>query len=236
MPLNRNRQKAAALFNVVTSNLFHLEAEERKLNDANLQDDVNKPNPVIHKIQKGLYFVHLYSAFEKSVNDLVVRTLAVIESKEVKHKHYSLTFNTVAMDAKLMSYKSAGKDRVLGCAVSIFETMGLDEHTRLNESMFAAKLQNVWFDTAQLTLMSFGITPLQDPNGSLKVAIDEVVDKRNAVAHGRMTADVVGSFQRCNVLQERTVAIQTVLASITDKLEDFLNDKKYIAESYRDLY
>ncbi|EGQ7680550.1 hypothetical protein BBM24_05515 [Vibrio parahaemolyticus] len=235
MPLTRNRKKATTLFNVVTSNLLHLEAEETKLKDKNIPPE-NKPNESIHKIQKGLYFVHLYSAFEKSVNELIVRTLAVIESKSVKNKHYSLAFNTIAMDAKLMSYKSAGKDRALGCAVSIFESMGLNEHTKLNESMFAPKLQNVWFDTAQLTLMSFGIPPLSDPNGQLKTSVDEVVDKRNAVAHGRMTADIVGGFQRCDVLQDRTTAVQTVLELITDTLEDFLVNKKYIAEDYRHLY
>ena len=230
MPLTRVKANISQRFSLVLVNLRHLEAEEAKIQITNSgipHSDLN-----IHKIQKGLYFVHLYSVFEKSLNELIERCLLHIEAKGVLHQHYALAFNSIALDAKIMSLKSAGRDRLMECTVSLFETMGGSTHTKINEVMFGAKLQNVWFDTVQKTINCFGANIIDDTNGSLKLAIDEVVDKRNAVAHGRIPADRVGEQQSCETLRERTIAVQTSLDMIVHTFEEYISNHGYIAPEY----
>jgi hypothetical protein len=235
MPLTRVKTNIATRFNSVLINLRHLEAEERLIHSIEIVA-ADKPNENVHKIQKGLYFVHLYSAFEKSLNEIVERCLLYIESKGVTHQHYALPFNSIALDANLMSLKAAGKDRMMECSISLFATMGGNSHTRINEVMFGAKLQNVWFDTLKQTIECFGARNIPDPTGTLKTSIDEVVDKRNAVAHGRIPADRVGERQSCETLQVRTSAVQTTLNLVIDSFEQYLANREFIAPQFTENY
>lgn len=231
MPLTRVKANITKRFNPVLLNLRHIEAVERLLDSTDIAA-ADKPDEIVHKIQKGLYFVHLYSAFEKSFNEIVERSLMHIESKGVMHQHYTLPFNSIALDANLTSLKSAGKDRFMECSISLFAVMGANTHSKINEVMFGARLQNVWFDTVKQTLDCFGASHIPDPNGSLKTSIDEVVEKRNAVAHGRIPTEIVGERQRADVLASRTVTIQTSLSLITNSFEKYLNNNEFIAPQF----
>ncbi len=235
MPLTRVKANIATRFNPVLVNLRHLESEENLIYAAEIEA-ADKPNDEVHKIQKGLYFVHLYSAFEKSINETVERCLLYIESKGVPHQHYALPFNSIALDANLMSLKSARKDRIMERSISLFETMGCNSHTRINEAMFGAKLQNVWFDTLQQTMACFGASAIADHTGTLKTSIDEVVDKRNAVAHGRIPTDRVGERQRCDILRQRTTAVQTTLSLVIDSFEQYLSNCEFVAPQFVNNY
>ncbi|WP_347889196.1 HEPN domain-containing protein [Vibrio fluvialis] len=184
-------------------------------------------------IQKGLFYVHLYSAFEKSINEIVVRTLTVIGTKKIKHQHYTTAFNSIALDAQMASFKSAGKDRRLSCAVGVFETMECSNESKINDSIFAPSLQNVWFDTVQILFRCFGIAGIDDADGSFKLAIDEVVNNRNAVAHGRIPAQHIGERQRCDVLSDRLRKIESCTGQIVEKFESYLDNKEYLKPVHR---
>lgn len=235
MPLTRVKYNITQRFSLVLVNLNHLESEEQLIRSVEVSA-ANKPNESVHKIQKGLYYVHLYSAYEKSFNEIVERCLLYIEAKKVLHQHYAMPFNSIALDAKLKSLKAAGKDRMMERSISLFETMAGNSHTKINEVMFATKLQNVWFKTLDQTLTCFGADKFVDPMGDFQIAIDEVVDKRNAVAHGRIPADKVGERQEVHVLRDRTVKIQSALDIIINNLSIYLINKDFIANQYTGNY
>lgn len=235
MPLTRVKTNIAKRFNVVGINLRHLEASEVQIHHQHGQRE-ELTDIDLHNVHKGLYFVHLYSALEKSINEVVERVLLTIETSNVVHKHYSTAFNSIALDSKLTSYKMASRDRAMECIVTLFNTMSCETHTKINESMFESKLQNVWFETVQQILLCFGIDSFEDENGRMKTAIDEVVEKRNAVAHGRIPVDKVGERQRCDVLIDRTTSVRSFLDIFIYKMETYLKNKNYINENYRVAY
>lgn len=228
MPLSKVRGNIANRLNLININLRHLQSSEPQ--------ELTFETSEIHKIQKGLYYVHLYSALEKSVNEIIERVLLVIDSMNVKHEHFIVDFNVISLDAQMKSYKMAGKDRSLECMINVFGKMHCQEVSKINNTIFSYQLQNIWFETIQTLFICFGITQIEDINGDIKVTIDEVVEKRNAVAHGRIPADKVGERQRCDVLQKRTTVIQSTLNLVTNKFEKYLNNKNYIKEEFKIFY
>lgn len=70
MPLTIVRNSSRTRFNEVFQNLNFIESIEPE-----------GESPIHVKIQRGLYYVHLYSALEKVINETVERVLIIIESQ-----------------------------------------------------------------------------------------------------------------------------------------------------------
>jgi hypothetical protein len=70
------RERTRKRLNEVQINLNHISLLEPQ--------DPSIEMPIEVKIMKGLFYVHLYAAFEKNINDLVQTTLTEIASIKVK--------------------------------------------------------------------------------------------------------------------------------------------------------
>ncbi|MGE6126094.1 MAE_28990/MAE_18760 family HEPN-like nuclease [Aeromonas media] len=222
MPLSRVKRNKIHRFKPVSTNLFHI-------SQGDVADDINK-------IQRGLYYVHLYSALEKTTNEIIERVLLIISGFKVKYEHYIAEFNTISLSAQMMSYKSATKDNAWLKSHDLFTTMCSLEEAKINESFFSASLQNIWFETVDNLLKCFGISTIEDVDGSLKIALNEVVDNRNAVAHGRISADIIGERHRSDVLRERTETVSNILDDLITKYEKYILDLEFIKPIYRSIY
>jgi hypothetical protein len=179
------------------------------------------------KIMKGLFYVHLYGSLEKTINDLIENTLISINSQNIKNKHFSPPFNTISLLGKLQSFKDCGHRNFFAKAIEIFEEMQSDNIPSLNETAFSNNLQNVWTKTIIEILTAFGIGNfIIEPR--TRTTIDEIVDKRNAVAHGRETAAVIGERFRTNDLRVKMNTITTFSFDLIDCFENYHDSKKFI--------
>ncbi|MDD9197574.1 HEPN domain-containing protein, partial [Aliivibrio sp. S3MY1] len=115
-------------------------------------------------------------------------------------------------------------------------TMSCLDESKINETFFAASLQNVWFDTIQNLLNCFGIIPLEDEGGHLKTALNEIVDNRNAVAHGRIAAEIIGERHRFDVLRERTDCVNNILDGLIAKYESYILNLAFIKPEHHPIY
>ncbi len=222
MPFSIVKRNSRERFSEVLINLSHIESIEPK--------EVTEEAPAYVKIQRGLYYVHLYSAFEKTVNEVVEQAILIIKSKDVKNKHFETTFNVISLNSKMQSFKSCGYKEYFNKSIDVFKSIGSDETFEISNTIFSQNLQNVWFETIQQLLDSFGISRI-DPR--FKPIVKEVVENRNAVAHGRETPIVVGERHRANVLRKRTEDIQLVIDIFIDSFETYISDLAYIRQDYR---
>jgi hypothetical protein len=191
--------------------------------------------PLEVKILRGLFYVHLYAALEKTTNDLFQHVLLLIESNVPKNKHLILPFNVISMHRHWTSLRDVGHDKSFVKASNLFCRIDNDDIADISETIFSNKLQNVWVDTLIEVLSSFGIydfsvTPIN------KTAIDEVVDKRNAVAHGRESASEIGERFRSDLLRERLATVENVCSSLIDHMESFFEEKRFIKPADRPTY
>lgn len=183
------------------------------------------------KVLRGLYYVHLYSALEKALNETIEQTILLIKSKNIKNLHFATPFNVISLNSKMQSFKQCGYKDYFDKSSEVFESINSEEVFDISNTIFSQNLQNVWFKTIQDTIRSFGAAPIQvEPR--VKLTIDEVVDKRNAVAHGRETPTVIGERHRVNVLRTKTQEIQLVIEQVISTFEDYIANYEFLKATY----
>lgn len=183
------------------------------------------------KVLRGLYYVHLYSALEKALNETIEQAILLIKSKNIKNLHFATPFNVISLNSKMQSFKQCGYKDYFDKSSEVFESINSEEVFDISNTIFSQNLQNVWFKTIQNTIRSFGAAPIQvEPR--VKLTIDEVVDKRNAVAHGRETPTVIGERHRANVLRTKTQEIQLVIEQVISTFEDYIANYEFLKATY----
>lgn len=199
------------------------------LNYITSQEPMNftDPTPAEVKIMRGLFYVHLYAALEKSMNEVVEKTLILIDSKGVKNNHYTLAFNTISVMDKIQALKDCGYKKVVNRSIQLFQEVGSRNVTSLNETLFSRKLQNVWIETIEEIIAAFGMQAL-NLTPRTRATIDEIVGKRNAVAHGGESASYVGERHRANILRAKFQIAQDFMIEVINHFEDYYDNKKYL--------
>lgn len=221
MPLSIVRHRARERFAEVLQNLAFIES---------IEPDGETPLHV--KILRGLYYVHLYSALEKIINETVEQVLIVIESHNIPNNMYKTEFNVISLNNKMMSFKSCGSKDYFKKSIELFESVNSTDKFNISNTILSGTLQNVWFNTIQTTLKCFCINPLAVED-RVRFTVDEVVDKRNAVAHGRETPVEAGERFRCSLLRTKTDDIQLVSQMFIDSFENYLNQAQFVKTEFR---
>lgn len=179
------------------------------------------------KIMKGLFYVHLYGSLEKTANDLIEKTLLSIKSQDIKNKDFNPSFNTISLLGNLQAFKNGGHKNFFANAIKIFEEMQSDRISDLNETAFSNSLQNVGTKTITQILAAFGIEDfIIEPK--TKLVINEIVETRNAVAHGRESAAQRGERFRTPDLRMKMETIITFSFSLIDCFEHYHDHKNFI--------
>jgi len=227
MTYNVVRERTRTRFNEVSTYLNFIASIEPK--------DINEQASLEVKITRGLFHVHLYAALEKTVNDLVEYTLTKVSSKKVKHNHYVVPFNTISLIHKLKSFKDSGYSSFIPKATEIFESMICTQITPIDETAFSNSLQNVWVSTIDEVRRALGMNTLSI-GAREKATINELVEKRNAVAHGRESAATIGERHRSNVLRTKMDIVVSFAYQQIDDFEVYYDNKTYIKPLTRKYY
>ncbi len=201
-------------------------------------EEPNNPTevtPADVKIMRGLFYVHLYAAIENSINELVEKSLLLINSKQVKNNHYTLIFNTISVMDKLQSLKDCSHKNFTNRSIALMHEIGSRNIRGINETAFSNQLQNIWISTVIEVYSAFGIgNPSFDPR--VRATIDEIVDKRNAVAHGRESAQSIGERHRTDVLRQKLSTAQNFITQVIDDFESFYDEKRYLKPVMKKYY
>lgn len=187
------------------------------------------------KLLRGLYYVHLYAALEKTVNEMVEQALLLIKNDSVQNRHYKTEFNVVSLHPKMQGFKAAGYRDFFSKSIDVFSALDSNAPSEINNTLFYTNLQNIWFATLTQVLQCFGIAEFPiEPR--VRVSVDEVVDKRNAIAHGRESPVAIGERYRSDVLRQRTQEIQLIVDQFIDVLETYVAQREFIKANFRASY
>lgn len=203
---------------------------------ASLEPENNTDEPSLElKIMRGLFQVQLYASLEKSMNDVVEFALSDIASKRIKNSHFNIAFNTVSLSDKLKSFKDSGYSHFFPKAIELFFEVSNSSVQNINETLFAKSLQNIWAKTIEETIGAFGIKGYTI-GVRARTTINELVEKRNAVAHGRESASVVGEKQRAETLRKKMDIIVSFTHEIIDLFEIYCSSKGFLKPSAKRYY
>jgi hypothetical protein len=185
------------------------------------------------KILRGLFYVHLYGAFEKSINEAVEQYRLAINILGVKRVDIDVLFYPVALDPWMTSMRTSSKMKK---RIDLIKAALDSEQCVVTTSVFSDLLQNVWSHTLVEVSESIGADADFIRQRRDELYLDEVVDTRNQVAHGRVSAITVGSRGRATDLTMRFDAVFRVLEAFIQMLETHATSLRFIKKASRHLY
>jgi hypothetical protein len=230
------RQVATERLNEVLIHLNHIsELEPKPGQEAGGSSQIiNLVVPPHVNVMKGLFFVQLYGALEKSMSDAVQVLLSKIGELKPKNEHILLGFNVVAMARKWKSIKDSGYDKAFPQMTEFFKAFNSSDYLGIDDTLFAKLLQNVWAKSLDEVAGSLGIPSFMTKDEA--VVVDELVEKRNAVAHGRESAAAIGQRYRSDVLRRRLQSVQALIIKIIDRLEIYFKNREFLQPACCALY
>lgn len=179
------------------------------------------------KVMKGLFLVHLYGALEKSATASVQLLLTSIKSLQPKNADVILPFNVISMARHWKSIKDTRYKGAFLQMQDFFLALESNSFHGIDETLFSSLLMNIWANTIDEVVGAFGISGFT-LTISDRALIDELVDKRNAVAHGRESAASVGEKYRCDELRKRLNDIQVLMTTFIDRLEAYFEQREFL--------
>lgn len=178
---------------------------------------------------KGLLFVHLYGIHEYTIVSAVQTALSSILSASVPVRRVHRHLIPLVLHAQFTSASGVGRDKVW---LKRLELIGkMDSPDLLSPSTPAVfpddgshfrhgQIQTIW--------NLFGLEGPTLPDPRLIGRIDELVENRNSIAHGRRTANDVGSAYSAQDLGRIIKDVATIANHLIAALEDHTQNEKYL--------
>ena len=198
--------------------------------------DPLKPDSTEVLILRGLFYVHLYATLEHSVNQSVERLLRAVIDLKVQTAHFEPLFLGVALDPEFSSFGDTGKSTRWSKRIAFLKKQTSLEETTLNLSIFSMYVQNIWKKDLLQVFECLYINEPIVPDSNLIHYIDEIVNKRNAVAHGRESPVRVGLGTRSSDLLIRLDAISRIITHLIQCFEKHLAHRNFIRIGERAKY
>lgn len=199
--------------------------------------DLESPDPLTPDansvlILRGLYFVHLYSLIEYTINHAVVESLRYIKTLGPPYQVLVEEFLSLALDADFSSL-AAGSGKKWDKRLALIHKQRSLDSCAVNEAVLGQDLQNIWCETMRLVFKCFAIGGPVFPDPSYEPFFDEIVNKRNAVAHGRETAARMGRGTRSPDLLVRFNAVSSTCNYVLDRFDVYLRNLEFVRISER---
>jgi hypothetical protein len=180
-------------------------------------------DPTEIRLMRGLFYVHLYGAFEFSVNRIIVGAAQAINQAQVPHSNVSHALGTLVLDRNFNSLSQTG--RQWPKRLELIQLRISDTVARIDDG--SVDMQNIWLHSLEQIFQIFGVSKPVMFDVTKTGYIREVVEARNKIAHGQDSPLVYGSTKRCAELQIVHDAIRTEAFYILDCFNDYVEAQSY---------
>ncbi|WP_375771021.1 MAE_28990/MAE_18760 family HEPN-like nuclease [Archangium gephyra] len=197
--------------------------------------DVLVPDPSNVTVLRGLYYVHLYAALEFTVNSATQAVLQQIAALNVRYSDFVPSLYSIALDGAFKSVRDARSEQWKK-RLALLATQFSNDTCTVSPVVFSSDLQNIWYKTLVELFDCLGITSLPVPDIRLKQYIDEIVEKRNAVAHGRESPILAAAGRRSPDLEQRYDAVSKTIDYLFDCFEGYLQRRDFVRQDQRAAY
>lgn len=175
---------------------------------------------------KGLWLVSLYAALEYAVNSLVKQSLTHIEGTGIRYNECRLELQPILHGSRVQSIRDCSPSKSHSAAFDfIMATASQQEIVRVGHPL-SRVLQNVDGHSIQLVARLFGIYDYQLEKPVL-VKLNNLKERRNAVAHGRETAAQAGQTFNLSSMKDIYDVTDYEIQRLTKRLTHFLSTEEF---------
>lgn len=169
---------------------------------------------------KGLVFVQNYATYEYTVSTAVEAALDSVTGHGIELRVLRTGLQTIAMDAELESIANSKRRSSWDKRTRIFDRAISGDAAVLSGCEFPDDGNHFRFRQLETLWKLFGLSVPVLPENRLIGRIDEMVEHRNAIAHGRDTADRIGGRFSDAEISDRITDTQNICVYIVDAFED----------------
>jgi len=160
---------------------------------------------------KGLMFVHLYGVYEYAVHSAVQAVLAAVRADQLCPRDLHHSSLTLVLNPGFSSASTAGRPRVWKQRLDLVASFESGTPLQsLDDTLFPADGSHYRVAQLETIWAIFGISVPVVPESRLIGRIEELVENRNAIAHGRRTPEEVGGRYSTSEIEKRIADIEKI--------------------------
>ena len=176
---------------------------------------------------KGLFFVHLYGVYEFTIVSALRRSLQIINDAGIKHLECQPSLLSLALNAECDSLAGAGRGK-WERRRELFNRLRSTAPMVMTDSLVPTDGRNCRYAHLEGIWKTLNIREPILPRMSLRGRIEELVEKRNAIAHGQESPSAVGARFTFSDLSVRFNDINEVCTYIVETFESYLTNRHYL--------
>lgn len=187
------------------------------------------PTPTPNSIltAKGLFYVHIYGVFEFTITSCVKKAVLAINSENLKLNDIQPLLLSMALSPECDALASV-RSRNWDYRWNLFEKIRDNTSTQLLTDLIPTDGKNIRYGQLQSIWKTFCITAPILNIPSMGGRLKDIVDNRNAIAHGNNTPAEIGSRVSIADLLSRYNEISNYCSYVIQVFEDYVNNKDFL--------
>ena len=179
---------------------------------------------------KGLAFVQLYATHEYSVRSAVQATLMALCKAGVEIRSLRRDLLSLVLDSHWKSASHSGRERVWDSRLALIASIDSVELTStLRDDLFPTDGSHYRIQQLDTIWKIFSVSAPVVPERRLIGRIEELVENRNAISHGRFTPEEVGSRYSVQDIADRVEDTNAIAGHIVSSLESHVRSGGHMA-------
>ncbi|NWB51928.1 HEPN domain-containing protein [Pseudomonas sp. F8002] len=180
------------------------------------------------KMLRGLYYVQLYGALEQSLNDAAEAFLEALTEFEFCNNDFVLAILPTVMNSHFKSLSEVQGQKRWGKRVDFISSISNGDASKIENTVFAPLFQSSEMDVIANVMSYIGIPSAVLRESEDRFYVDEVVQKRHQVAHGRISPVIVGARGRSDDLELRLDAVWRTVDTVVGMLDDHFKSFNFL--------
>ncbi len=206
------------MFSVASAEVADRILQARRFIDAVKEDDTSQQD--LTSTLKGLLFIELYGVYEYTVRSAVQSALSSLQSSGVGYSQIRREALALALDPLWDSCAGAGPARKWESRIALMQIVGSSQIASAIDATAFPRDGSHYRPRQLLTIWEiFGLTCPTVPDMRFLGRIEELVENRNAIAHGRRTASDVGKRYSKLELRGRVDDLNAVCNHLIDSMK-----------------
>lgn len=194
------------------------------------------PQPFIYLAGSGFTVVYLYAVFEFTITRAVKQLSQLITDYNVRACDVAYPIMTLVHEPRVASVRDSGKRTRISSRLNLFLGLSNKQKAVIYDNVIVPDLQNIWVKSISDTFSVFGISGDYLSNLANGSSIAQLVNDRNAVAHGRERPETVGAAYTTADLDDLISKIETESQFIVSRFENFFEGREFIENRHRKRY
>lgn len=194
------------------------------------QESTNVPpvDSIEVKILRGLYYVQLYGALEQSLNDAAEAFLQSLSELKLCNNDFSLSILPTVMNSHFKSLSKVQGQKRWKKRVEFISALANGDLSKIENTVFSPLFQSSEIEIISNVMTYVGINSDSLRECEDRFYVDEVVQKRHQVAHGRISPLIVGSRGRSDDLELRLEAVMRIVEMVLGLLDEHFKDLGFL--------